>query len=515
MNRNSLSGSGLNVPFALFVIVLGVLWCGVFVTAEFSSVPFAGMRGFGYVAVQWLMVSVCTTALLALLAVSRRVFAVLFPPLTLLSAMIAYCHASLGVGLTATSIEIALVNGMDMWGTVISPLLVVVALSALVVSVAIAVFRYRCVKLTFRAGVWWAVASCAVISLPTLFVPRIRGAVASRMPYAVYYAASEYLTNRSEVATERHTFDETEVIASPDAPDVIVVLGESLRADHLPMNGYGRNTMPLLSADTAVLSFSSVYSEPTHTYTSLPLMLTRADEHTQELGYNEQSFISIFKKAGYSTAWFANQDIVSSYAYFAHEADTTVYCNAARSGYSYGKWLDSDLIGPVAGWLRQTEGPLMAVIHTIGSHWWYKSHYTDSQAVFLPDTDNKDVALMGRQEIVNAYDNSIIATDAFLHDLFGLLRDRDAIVIFISDHGEALGENGVYLHAAETPELHKPACLVRATQIYSSKYPGRIAALRGNVRKPVTTSAIFHTVLDAAGISTPVMNPEKSLMYGN
>ena len=88
-------------------------------------------------------------------------------------------------------------------------------------------------------------------------------------------------------------------------------------------------------------------------------------------------------------------------------------------------------------------------------------------------------------------------------------------MIFISDHGEALGENGVYLHAAETPELHKPACLVRATQIYSSKYPGRIAALRGNVRKPVTTSAIFHTVLDAAGISTPVMNPEKSLMYGN
>lgn len=60
MNRNSLSGSGLNVPFALFVIVLGVLWCGVFVTAEFSSVPFAGMRGFGYVAVQWLMVSVAT-----------------------------------------------------------------------------------------------------------------------------------------------------------------------------------------------------------------------------------------------------------------------------------------------------------------------------------------------------------------------------------------------------------------------------------------------------------------------
>ena len=127
-------------------------------------------------------------------------------------------------------------------------------------------------------------------------------------------------------------------------PDVVVVIGESLRSDHVPMNGYHRNTMPRLSRDSTLISFAHVFSEPWCTHTSVPRIMTRADSANPDIAYKEQSFITLFKRAGYHTVWLSNQDSNSTYAYFMHEADSLVMGNPAKSMYNFDKWLDVELV---------------------------------------------------------------------------------------------------------------------------------------------------------------------------
>ena len=240
--------------------------------------------------------------------------------------------------------------------------------------------------------------------------------------------------------------------------------------------------------------------------------MTKADPTDPVAPYNDQSFVTLFKKAGYSTAWFANQSISQSYAYFAHECDSLIYCNGAKSDYSYDKWLDADLLPMISQWSGKTAGPKLAVVHTIGSHWWYKSHYTDRQTRFRPDISNKEIAASTTEQIINAYDNTIIATDEFLAGLFAELRGRNAVVLFISDHGEGLGENGVFLHASENEATHYPACFIWYTPEYARLFPDKVGAARRGKDLRHTTEAIFHTALDLGVLETPALDRSKSLL---
>jgi len=242
--------------------------------------------------------------------------------------------------------------------------------------------------------------------------------------------------------------------------------------------------------------------------------MTRADSTDTESAYTQQSFITLFKKAGYSTSWFANQDLSDSYAYFAHECDTLVYCNADFSLYSYDLWLDADMVPVFKTWVAgRNKAPVLAVLHSIGSHWWYKSHYTPEQAVFRPDITHKDVGGLKEEEIINAYDNTIVATDGFISSIINVVEDRNAIVFFISDHGESLGENGKFLHGTEAEPLHRPACFVWLSKKYKQIFPDKADALKEARMNRFTTDAVFHTVLDIAGIKASVLDKRFSMAY--
>lgn len=504
-------------PLFVFWIAVSFLYCAIFVSIELSSVPAPDFKGVFLWFGQWCLISAGAAGIIGLMLLNRIVFALLFPILSAINSAVAYFTLSIGVGLNAVSLEIALVNDMTMWATVINPALIIAVLSGTAIAVCMALIRWRINQPSIRYMTIYALLSLILTLIPAYGGNRVYSAMMNRMPFSIYNAIDGYIDNSQEIKTIRNTFDLIPVKRNENAPDIILVIGESLRADHLPMNGYHRNTMPLFGSDTATISFPDIYSGPTHTYTSVPRIMTRADESSPDLAYNEQSFITLFSKAGYSTAWFANQDIAVSYTYFAHEADTLVYGNSARSLYTYNKWLDTDLLDPICEWLQNSDkkncGPLLGVIHTIGSHWWYKSHYTDSPDNFMPDTRHKDISRLTHEEIVNAYDNSILATDLFLKRLSKLVENRNAIIIFISDHGESLGEDGTYLHASETEPLHHPACLIWYSSKYISSYPEKIAALRKNRLESSTTDVVFHTTIDAAGLETSVLDKTKSLFY--
>lgn len=500
------------MPLFVFWAAVSLLYCLTVVVIEFHSVPVSNFHSFILAVVKWLVSAVCASGVLMVLCSSRILFAVGFPLLAVFSSVMCYYSLTIGISLTAASIEVALVNDATMWMTVISPILIaVIALSA-VVSAAIAFYRWTRVRASRRTSLTALVLGLAVMFLPGYFFPRINASVSARLPFSIYYAFTDYLNNRRAIEENRDTYTNTPVAPASTPPDVFIILGESLRADHMPQNGYTRNTMPLLSRDTALISFPEVYSEATFTSASVPVLMTKADPADPAAPYNDQSFVTLFKKAGYSTAWFANQSISQSYAYFAHECDSLIYCNGAKSDYSYDKWLDADLLPMIGQWSGKTAGPKLAVVHTIGSHWWYKSHYTDRQARFRPDISNKEIAASTAEQIINAYDNTIIATDEFLAGLFDSLRGRNAVVLFISDHGEGLGENGIYLHASDNEATHYPACFIWYTPEYARLFPDKVAAARRGKDQRHTTEAIFHTALDLGALETTALDRSKSLL---
>lgn len=505
------------MPFWLFWIIISFLYSMIFTGIEIFVAPVASFHGFCIALGKWAVISFCTSGLLCLISLNRIVFACLFPILAVVSTTVAYFVLNVGTGLTSGVVELAFANGFSVWSTLISGRLVFVCVLALLLSGFMAWFRWKFVFQSPKSILVCLALGVAIMFLPARFSGRVKRAEAMRLPYSLYYSFAGYLENRTSVWAQRTTYNDTPVEKHDNAPDVYFVIGESLRADHLPFNGYERNTMPLLSKDSAVVSFSDIYSEAFYTHASIPVILTDNDSLSRQRAYSEQSFITLFKKAGYRTVWFANQEFSKTYAFFAHEADTIVYCNKLMTVYTFSKYLDMDILPLFAGWIKESPDtvPRLAVFHTIGSHWWYKSHYADTSGNFMPDIDGNDIGSLSHEQIVNSYDNTVLETDRFLAGLIGQIRNRNAILIYLSDHGENMGEQGEYLHATGYAPTHHPACLIWYSDSYAESFPEKIRALKANRNKNAATDAMFHTVIDAALLKTDANNPERSLLHDN
>lgn len=494
-----------------FWIEITVVFCFLFVGAEFSGVPVSGFYSFISTGLQFATVCFFTAGLLLLLVSFRRVFAILFPLLLLICSDMTYLRLTIGATLNPLSIEAAMISDAGMWESMVSLPMIIIAILAMASGVFLGYYRMKHVGCSRKESlILFAIG--ALITVTPGLISRLHGPVGERLPYSIFFAFKGYLENHHQISEDRDNFAKVPASPLPDSPEVIFILGEALRADHLPTNGYSRNVTPNLSSYRNLVSFSKVYSPYTFTEASVPFILTEAGAENPEAGYDRQSFITLFKKAGYRTSWLANQNLSGSYTYFAHEADSLVFVNAGKTLYSYEKWLDSDILPHLESILENSSGKQQFIlIHTIGQHWWYRSHYTDRQAHFKPEVDHKDVGGLSREQMVNSYDNTIIATDSFIDSVYRMIADRNAIIIYISDHGEMLGENGLYLHATEGKEAHYPACFVIWTQAYQKNHPEMIERMIKNKDKEFTTESIFHTVLHLAGINTPALDPSKTL----
>ena len=338
-------------------------------------------------------------------------------------------------------------------------------------------------------------------------VGKLSGSISQRMPASFFYVLKDYMLQRRTQGT-RIDF-KGDIHCNVDTLTAIVVLGESLRADHLQLNGYRRNTTPLLASDVRICSFPNVYTKEVFTHTSLPVILTRADSIDDKRAQTEQSFISLFKKVGFRTSWLASQEPVNTYSDFMHEADTLIYANEGKNVYMFDKWLDGALLPFYQKELEYSNPRKLIVLHTIGSHWWYNSHF--EKEVFSPVLRSKNISSSTQEAIVNSYDNTILYTDCFLHQLIEELRDEVAILIYLSDHGESLGENEKYLHAEDNEPLHYPAAFVWYSVKYENLFPQKIEAMKRNAVKHVTTSFMFHSILDASSITSAYLDEEQSI----
>lgn len=490
-----------------FSLVLSLLYGVLFISWEFTDTPTDSIPDLARLFFQWLIVTLSSFPLIYLLGISRCVFTLLTPCLFVLSAIFAYYRHALGVTLTPMLLDLIFSNvNASLALDLITPRLVLSVIAALLL--ALILIRYRC---TFSHTKYCLIKLIATLCLLTLInhSGHLAQAISRRLPYSLFYSSKQYYTQYLK-PSQRTPFTNI-AHCQTDSLILVVVLGETVRADHLPMNGYHRNTFPLMSSEENLISFPNIYSPAIYTHTSLPVLLTRATDEDDPIAREEQSFIPIFRAAGFETGWLSNQESVRSFSDFMQEADTLVYVNAGKSVYILDKHLDYDLLLPYEAILAQERPRQLLVLHTIGSHWYYGSH-TDS-VYYEPTLSSKYFDEDNREQLINAYDNTLRTTDKFLHFLLTSLRNRKAILVYISDHGESLGENGRYLHAEDNPPLHHPAFFLWYSDAYASSYPHIVARIKANSQHSYRTQMLFHSLLDLALIRSVYQRPEESIVY--
>lgn len=158
------------------------------------------------------------------------------------------------------------------------------------------------------------------------------------------------------------------------------------------------------------------------------------------------------------------------------------------------------------------------VIHLFGSHRMYDARYPKEFEKFT--TADEDKPTESQKQMTSEYDNSILYNDYILDEIFKRFEDKNALIIYISDHGEEVFEDGKDFSGHSLEELGNRSVIEIPMLIWTSKsfnelYPEKISALKNSVDKPYRTDLIIHTVLDLMDIRTESFNAAKSIVNKN
>lgn len=339
--------------------------------------------------------------------------------------------------------------------------------------------------------------------------------------YNVYLAADRTVRTADYHATSAgYRFDavDTDTVASRKI--VLLIVGETSRASDWQLCGYGRATNPMLSRLDGLYVADKALSESNTTHKSVPMLLSEVDATDYDSIYNVKSLITAFKEAGYATAFFSNQRRNGSFIdFFGMEADTVSFIRDELALNELSP--DSRLLASLGDILSRGNRRQLIVLHSYGSHFNYNDRYSEADAIFGP-VDYSEASRSNRDKLINAYDNTIVATDCFISRAVEMVDSAAprSVMLYTSDHGEDIydDENGYFLHASPLPtfeQVHVPF-LVWLSAGYSDANPAKATALAGNVKSLVSSSrSYFHTALDLAGVATAKLDSAASLASKN
>lgn len=273
-------------------------------------------------------------------------------------------------------------------------------------------------------------------------------------PVFPVYSAGQYLA--SSLKSDRnqefvHTADYAKLPdIDPHRELVIVVVGETARADHFSLNGYARQTNPLLEKTENIISYSDISSCGTSTAISVPCMFAIAgrDDFNVDQAQQTENVLDLVVKAGPSVLWLDNNSDSKGVAgRFSYQSFRT----AENNPICDQECRDVGMLADLQQYIDQQSGDIMIVLHQMGSHGpaFYKRYPAEFEK-FTPVCHSAELSDCSEEEIINAYDNTILYTDYFLSEVIALLKRNtpkfETSMLYISDHGESLGENGLYLH---------------------------------------------------------------------
>jgi len=310
-------------------------------------------------------------------------------------------------------------------------------------------------------------------------------------------------------------------------PLLVLVLGETGRSGNFGLNGYERDTTPLLSARTDLISARNAWSCGTSTAASVPCMFS----HLGRTGYearsaNFESLIDVLHHAGLAVLWVDNQSGCKGVCDRVSDDINTSSLRDPALCATRGECLDRIMLRDLDAHIdalpaEQRQRGTLVVLHQLGSHGpAYSKRSSPEAKKFMPECTSTALQECERQQVVNAYDNSIRETDLFLDGVLKWLSARSdpvqAAMIYVADHGESLGENNIYLHGlpyAIAPDVQKHVPWVTwlspAMQSRSSLATGCLQ--QDLAQRRITHDNYFHSVLGLMDVKTGAYNPDMDM----
>jgi lipid A ethanolaminephosphotransferase len=303
---------------------------------------------------------------------------------------------------------------------------------------------------------------------------------------------------------------------------VLLVVGETARAANWGLNGYARATTPQLAAMPDLISFAQASSCGTNTEVSLPCMFSPwGRRHYDEARIRgAESALQVLQRAGVPVNWRDNQ---SGCKGVCEGVPVELLARAKVPGLCDGeRCLDEVLLHDIDQVLKPGADQLL-VLHQLGNHGpAYYRRYPDAFRRFQPTCDTADLRQCSREQIVNAYDNALLYTDHVLARAIAWLRERqathDTALIYLSDHGESLGEGNLYLHGmpwAIAPDTQtRVPMLMWLSPGYAARWRIDTDCLRRRAAQPVSHDHLFHTLMGMFDVTTVAREPALDLMAG-
>lgn len=301
---------------------------------------------------------------------------------------------------------------------------------------------------------------------------------------------------------------------------LVMVVGETARAANFGLNGYARMNTPELAA-LDVINFPNVTSCGTSTEVSVPCMFSpfgRAD-YDEDRIRNHESLLHLVDRAGLKVSWLDNQ---SGCKGVCSGLDVVDLGGAQVAGLCEGgHCMDEILVHALRDKVAAGQGDRMIVMHQLGNHGpAYFRRYPQAFEKYAPACANNDLGACSQQEVVNAYDNAIAYTDHVLGQTIAYLKtlqDRyDVAMIYVSDHGESLGEHGLYLHGVPYAIAPKEQTSVPMVwwlpQETARNLNVDLACLRTQSQQAASHDNLFSSVLGLLNIDTPRYKKERDLL---
>lgn len=300
---------------------------------------------------------------------------------------------------------------------------------------------------------------------------------------------------------------------------IILVIGETARADHFSLNGYGRETNPELKKQK-IISLKNVTSCGTSTAVSVPCMFSALNRSEFDINkaLHYENALDVLQKNKVEILWRDNNSNSKSvaarvpYENFKSPAINSVCDEECR---------DIGMLRGLDNYINARKGKdILIVLHQMGNHGpaYYKRYPPDFER-FTPACKSNDLAKCTNQQIINAYDNAILYTDYFLSNVIGLLKRHDrafeTVMLYVSDHGESLGEYGVYLHGAPYAVAPKAQIHVPAILWLGSNFDYPLEGIRAYENRPLSHNDLFCALLITYEMGSKTCEAWKPALYQN
>jgi lipid A ethanolaminephosphotransferase len=300
---------------------------------------------------------------------------------------------------------------------------------------------------------------------------------------------------------------------------VIMVVGETARADRFSLNGYHKETNPRLAKEN-IVNFTNVSSCGTSTGVSVPCMFSALGrkDYDKQKALNQENIVEVLAKNGIEVLWRDNNSDSKGVATRVRYED---FKTPTHNPVCEDECRDIGMLSGLDAYIAAKKGKdIMIVLHQMGNHGpEYYRRYPKEFAKFQPMCMTGELQDCTQEEVNNSYDNAILYTDYFLAEVIQFLKkydgDYETAMLYVSDHGESLGENGVWLHAAPyimapKAQTHVPAILWLGQHFdYTTS---QAAAFKD---APLSHDDLFCTLLIAYELDTKTCSAKKKMLMEN